>query len=593
MQELKDGVVFFVTYLKKYKLSLAFVVLLTITTTFLQVKAPIYMGRAITDLAKYVAMLSNPQTHDLASKSAFNNALFMMLMFFIFNALAMLISSFIISRITGYSTNAMRIGLFKKLQKLTIKYFDSHQDGEILSRFTSDLDNIFNAMNQGLFQLFSNIMLMIGILIMMFNENTQLAWVTIASTPISLLIAMVMIKKARYYVDLQQDEVGKLNGYINEQISGEKIIITNGLQKQSINKFLEYNERVRDATFKGQVYSGMLFPLMQGMSLINTAVVIFFGSWLALHGSMSQATALGLVVVFVQYSQQYYQPITQLTSMYNTLQLALTGAHRINEVHKQPNEPDNAVGKPFDNIKKAIVLKNVKFGYNPGKEILHGISLDVEKGHMIALVGPTGSGKTTVMNLLNRFYDVTDGQVLLDDTDIRELSLATLRKNVGIVLQESVLFSGTIRENIKFGKPNATDQEMIEATKQANIHDFINGLDQGYDTQVSDENSVFSTGQKQLLSIARTILTNPKLLILDEATSNVDTVTEAKIQKAMDNVIQGRTSFVIAHRLKTILNADKIVVLKDGNIIEVGNHEQLLAANGFYAELYTNQMVFE
>lgn len=593
MQDLKGGITFFVTYLKKYKLSLLFVVMLTIATTFFQVKAPIYMGRAITELAKYVAMLSNPATHGLASKTNFHHALFLMLMFFIFNAVAMLLSSFIISRITGYSTNAMRIGLFAKLQKLTVKYFDSHQDGEILSRFTSDLDNIFNAMNQGLFQLFSNITLMIGILIMMFNENAQLAWVTIASTPITILIAILMINRARFYVNLQQDEVGKLNGYINEQISGEKIIITNGLQKKSVAKFVEYNERVRQSTFKGQVYSGMLFPLMQGMSLINTAIVIFFGSWLALNGNLSQATALGLVVIFVQYSQQYYQPITQLTSMYNTLQLALTGARRINEVHQQPNEPRNGVDKNFTDIQKAVTLKDVKFGYNAEKEILHGISLNVDKGQMVALVGPTGSGKTTVMNLLNRFYDVTEGQVLFDGVDVRDISLTNLREQVGIVLQESVLFSGTIRQNIKFGKPDATDLDMIAAAKQANIHEFIMSLENGYDTHVSDENSVFSTGQKQLMSIARTILTNPRLLILDEATSNVDTVTEAKIQKAMDNVIQGRTSFVIAHRLKTILNADKIVVLKDGNILEEGTHTQLLAENGFYAELYNNQMVFE
>ncbi|CAH0419481.1 ABC transporter ATP-binding protein [Periweissella ghanensis] len=593
MQEFKQGTKFFVQYLKQYKLGMAFVFVLTIVSTYLQVKAPIFMGNAITDLAKYVELRLNPMTHNLASKADFHHALMLMLMFFLFNAVAMFISSLVISRITGYSTNAMRVGLFQKLQKMTIKYFDSHKDGEILSRFTSDLDNIFNAMNQGLFQLFSNITLMIGILIMMFRESAELAWVTVASTPIAILSAFFMIRKARYYVDLQQDEVGRLNGYINEQITGERVIITNGLQKESVDNFLDHNERVRKATFTGQVYSGMLFPLMQGMSLINTAVVIFFGSYLALHGDMSRATALGLVVIFVQYSQQYYQPITQLTSMYNMLQLALTGARRINEVMVEPNEINPTDGKHIDNLKKQIILDDVHFGYDADREILHGISIEVDKGQMVALVGPTGSGKTTVMNLLNRFYDVTGGSVKFDGVDVREMDIDSLRNHVGIVLQDSVLFSGTIRDNIIFGKPDATDDEMHAAAEEANIHDFIMSLEDGYDTKVTDENSVFSTGQKQLISIARTILTNPDLLILDEATSNVDTVTEARIQKAMDNVIKGRTSFVIAHRLKTILNADKIVVLKDGNIIEEGNHHELLAENGFYAELYNNQMVFE
>lgn len=259
----------------------------------------------------------------------------------------------------------------------------------------------------------------------------------------------------------------------------------------------------------------------------------------------------------------------------------------------EPNEINPTDGKHIDNLKKQIILDDVHFGYDADREILHGISIEVDKGQMVALVGPTGSGKTTVMNLLNRFYDVTGGSVKFDGVDVREMDIDSLRNHVGIVLQDSVLFSGTIRDNIIFGKPDATDDEMHAAAEEANIHDFIMSLEDGYDTKVTDENSVFSTGQKQLISIARTILTNPDLLILDEATSNVDTVTEARIQKAMDNVIKGRTSFVIAHRLKTILNADKIVVLKDGNIIEEGNHHELLAENGFYAELYNNQMVFE
>ncbi len=325
------------------------------------------------------------------------------------------------------------------------------------------------------------------------------------------------------------------------------------------------------------------------MSLINTAVVIFFGGWLALHSGGNRVVALGLIVVFVQYSSQFYQPITQISSQYNMLQLAMTGAKRINSLLTQQSEISPKDGKKITGIKHDVAFNNVHFGYNQDHEILHGISMKATKGKMVALVGPTGSGKTTTINLLNRFYDVDSGSVTFDGTDVRKLDLASLRKQVGVVLQEAVLFSGTIRDNIKFGRPAASDDEMIDAAKQANIHDYIMSLPDGYDTKIDNDNSIFSTGQKQLVSIDRTILTNPSLLVLDEATSNVDTVTEQKLQKAMDNVIDGRTSFVIAHRLKTILNADEIVVLKDGKIIERGNHAELLKNNGFYAQLYRDQ----
>jgi ATP-binding cassette subfamily B multidrug efflux pump len=308
---------------------------------------------------------------------------------------------------------------------------------------------------------------------------------------------------------------------------------------------------------------------------------------------MSTAAGLGLIVVFVNYSQEYYQPITQITSIYNMLQLAVTGARRLSEVHEQAEEINPKNGHQLTAIQKDVTLDKVKFGYQKDKEILHDVTVNVNRGEMVALVGPTGSGKTTVMNLLNRFYDVTGGSVKFDGVDIREFDIKSLREHVGIVLQDSVLFSGTVADNIKFGQPDATDEAMMSAAKQANIHDFIMTLPDQYHTFVNDETSVFSTGQKQLLSIARTILTNPTFLILDEATSNVDTVTESRIQAAMDNVIAGRTSFVIAHRLKTILGADKIVVLKDGRVIEQGNHDELVKQNGFYAELYHNQMVFE
>ncbi|MGM0219567.1 ABC transporter ATP-binding protein [Enterococcus sp. AZ126] len=580
---------FFFHYLKRYKLTFFFIFVTIVMATYFQVKAPQFVGEAIQELANYVGALSQG-TDD---KSKFISVIWKLLMFYVLTSAANFIYSILFTQVVGKSTNRMRIGLFNKLEKLTIRFFDSHQDGEILSRFTSDLDNIQNSLNQALLQVLTNAALFVGILIMMFRQNVQLAWATIASTPVAILIAVIVISKARKYVDIQQDEVGKLNGYMDEKISGQRVIITNGLQEETIDGFLEHNQTVRKATFKGQVYSGLLFPMMQGMSLVNTAIVIFFGGWLALNGDLEKTVALGLVVTFVQYSQQYYQPLMQISSGYSMIQLAITGARRLNEMFDEPDEVNPKDGKRIDGINESVTLNHVDFGYDPEVPILKDVSINVKKGEMVALVGPTGSGKTTIMNLLNRFYDVNSGSVAFDGADIRDIDLSSLRTHVGIVLQDSVLFSGTIRANISFGKPEATNEEIIEAAKQANIHEFIMAQEKDYDTEITEENNIFSTGQKQLISIARTIITNPSLLILDEATSNVDTVTEAKIQKAMDEAIKGRTSFVIAHRLKTILNADRIVVLRNGEVIEEGNHHELLKQDGFYAELYHNQFVFE
>ena len=592
---------FFYHYLKKYKWSFLIAIITVIIGTYLQVKAPEYLGQAIGELGNYASEYLKAQAvaaktgtaMAVVSKSAFFDVLWKLLIFYLLTSAAQFIYTILFSRIVGYGTNKMRTGLFGKLERMTIAYFDKHQDGEILSRFTSDLDNIQNTLNQSLVQVFQNVALFIGLIIIMFQQNVKLAWVTIASTPVAIIFAIFIIRQAKKYVDIQQDEVGHLNGFMDEKISGQKAIIVNGLQEDTVKDFLKHNEAVREATFKGQAYSGMLWPLMQGMSLFNTAIVIFFGSWLVVNDGMSLSVGLALVVTFVQYSQQYYQPLMQISSNFTQLQTAITGARRLNEIFDEPDEIRPKDGLILNHLESGVALEHVDFSYNIGQPILKDVNLTVDKGQMVALVGPTGSGKTTIMNLLNRFYDVNDGSIKIDGQDIRQYDLDSLRSHVGIVLQDSVLFTGTIKENIAFGKPAATQEEIIAAAKQANIHEFIVKLDDGYDTQIDDENNIFSTGQKQLISIARTIITNPSLLILDEATSNVDTVTEAKIQAAMEIAISGRTSFVIAHRLKTILNADKIVVLKDGEVIEEGNHHELLKQQGFYSELYHNQFVFE
>ncbi|HEL2738583.1 TPA: ABC transporter ATP-binding protein [Streptococcus suis] len=589
---------FFWFYFKRYKLSFAVIFLAIVAATYLQVKTPVFLGNAITEMGKigqaYFASVQMGQSDFKPDLSDFNWVMLNLFFAYAATVVASLIYTLLFTLIVAHSTNRMRKGLFGKLERLTVAFFDSHKDGDILSRFTSDLDNIQNAFNQSLTQVVTNIALYVGMVIMMFRQDTRLALVTIASTPVALIALVVIIRLSRKYTDKQQAAVSKLNAYMDEKISGQKAIIVQGVQEETIDGFLELNEEVRRTTFKGRLFGGVLFPFMNGMSLVNTAIVIFAGSSIVLNdSSLETAAALGLVVTFVQYSQQYYQPIMQVAASWAELQLAFTGAHRIQEMFDEPEEvrPQNA--PLFTELKEGVEIKDIDFGYLPGQKVLDKVSISAPKGKMVAVVGPTGSGKTTIMNLINRFYDVNGGSVAFDGRDIREYDLDSLRDKVGIVLQESVLFSGTIADNIRFGDETIS-QEMVEiAARATHIHDFIMSLPEGYETFVTDDENVFSTGQKQLISIARTLLTDPQVLILDEATSNVDTVTEAKIQKAMEAIIAGRTSFVIAHRLKTILNADEIIVLKDGKIIEQGNHSQLLKLNGFYAELYHNQFVFE
>ncbi|HEM5319865.1 TPA: ABC transporter ATP-binding protein [Streptococcus suis] len=589
---------FFWFYFKRYKLSFAVIFLAIVAATYLQVKTPVFLGNAIAEMGKigqaYFMANQTGQADFQPDMADFNGVMLNLFFAYAATVVASLIYTLLFTRIVAHSTNRMRKGLFGKLERLTVAFFDSHKDGDILSRFTSDLDNIQNAFNQSLTQVVTNIALYVGMVIMMFRQDTRLALVTIASTPVALVALVLIIRLSRKYTDKQQAAVSKLNAYMDEKISGQKAIIVQGVQEETIDGFLELNEEVRRTTFKGRLFGGILFPFMNGMSLVNTAIVIFAGSSIVLNdSSLETAAALGLVVTFVQYSQQYYQPIMQVAASWAELQLAFTGAHRIQEMFDEPEEvrPQNA--PLFTELKEGVEIKDIDFGYLPGQKVLDKVSISAPKGKMVAVVGPTGSGKTTIMNLINRFYDVNGGSVAFDGRDIREYDLDSLRDKVGIVLQESVLFSGTIADNIRFGDESIS-QEMVEtAARATHIHDFIMSLPEGYETFVTDDENVFSTGQKQLISIARTLLTDPQVLILDEATSNVDTVTEAKIQKAMEAIIAGRTSFVIAHRLKTILNADEIIVLKDGKVIEQGNHSQLLKLNGFYAELYHNQFVFE
>ena len=586
-------IAFFWQYFKRYKLSFVVVLLMMITATVFQVLFPVYVGQAVQHLVELGrAFAEKGETDQILS--TFGSVMGSVLVSFVCLSVSSLIYMLLMTRVIAHSTNEMRKGLFGKLSKMTVAFFDRHQDGDILSRFTSDLDNILQALNESMIQVMSNALLYMGLVIIMFVQNARLAWITVASTPVAFLLLVVIVRLARKYTNLQQKEVGRLNAYMDETISGQKAVIVQGMQEEVIKGFIEQNDRVRSATFKGRTFSGLLFPIMNGMNLINTAIVIFVGSAVLLSDpNVETAVAVGLITTFTQFSQQYYQPIIQIAASWGSLQLAFTGADRIQEMFDAPEEvrPENAPA--FTELTDSVEIKHVDFSYVEGKPILKDVSILAPKGKMTAVVGPTGSGKTTIMNLLNRFYDVDSGSIEFDGRDIRDYELDSLRSHVGIVLQDSVLFSGTIRDNIRFGVPDAS-QEMVEtAARATHIHDYIESLPDKYDTIVDDDQNIFSTGQKQLISIARTLLTDPQVLILDEATSNVDTVTESKIQQAMEAVVAGRTSFVIAHRLKTILNADQIIVLKDGEVIEQGNHHQLLKLGGFYSELYHNQFVFE
>ena len=586
-------IAFFWQYFKRYKLSFVVVLLMMITATVFQVLFPVYVGQAVQHLVELGrAFAEKGETDQILS--TFGSVMGSVLVSFVCLSVSSLIYMLLMTRVIAHSTNEMRKGLFGKLSKMTVAFFDRHQDGDILSRFTSDLDNILQALNESMIQVMSNALLYLGLVIIMFVQNARLAWITVASTPVAFLLLVVIVRLARKYTNLQQKEVGRLNAYMDETISGQKAVIVQGMQEEVIKGFIEQNDRVRLATFKGRTFSGLLFPIMNGMNLINTAIVIFVGSAVLLSDpNVETAVAVGLITTFTQFSQQYYQPIIQIAASWGSLQLAFTGADRIQEMFDAPEEvrPENAPA--FIELTDSVEIKHVDFSYVEGKPILKDVSILAPKGKMTAVVGPTGSGKTTIMNLLNRFYDVDSGSIEFDGRDIRDYELDSLRSHVGIVLQDSVLFSGTIRDNIRFGVPDAS-QEMVEtAARATHIHDYIESLPDKYDTLVDDDQNIFSIGQKQLISIARTLLTDPQVLILDEATSNVDTVTESKIQQAMEAVVAGRTSFVIAHRLKTILNADQIIVLKDGEVIEQGNHHQLLKLGGFYSELYHNQFVFE
>ncbi len=482
---------------------------------------------------------------------------------------------------------ALRRTMFAKLQKLPLGYYDSRSNGEVMSRLSNDLDNVSSTISQSTIQLMGGVIAIGGSLVMMLVLSPVLTLASLITVPLVFLLARTITKRTRVLFKDQQAELGRLNGHIEESISGLEIVQAFNQERRSIQTFDEVNERLFKVGLRAQIWSGYMMPLLSVINNIGFAAVAIVGGVLAVQGDIT----VGVIAAFLSYSRQFVRPINEIANIYNLLQAGVAGAERAFEVldeREEPEDPPHAV--PVAATKGHIVFEDVEFGYRPDVPILKGVSFTAQPGSRTALVGPTGAGKTTVVNLLTRFYDVTRGRILLDGRDLRAYTRDSLRRSFGIVLQDTYLFSGTIRDNIKYGKPEADDTELAAAARLANAHSFIERLPKGYDTVLTENGGNLSQGQRQLLAIARVILADPSILILDEATSSIDTRTEQHIQEALANVMKGRTCFIIAHRLNTIRDADTIMVVDGGTIIESGSHDELLRRNGFYARMYRNSL---
>lgn len=568
------GLKFILSYLKEHKTKLIIISFSIIVYTLTKLIGPFLMGYIIDN---YITI---PNVDGLVK--------WVIVLFCVYalSSLAGWFQNYINADVASQTVNKIRTDLFNKIETLSLRFFDSTPHGELLSRFTNDIDNIGITLSNSIIELTSNLIQLVGVLIFMLILNVKLALITLIATPLLAIIVTFLIKRTRKLYGEQQGKLGDLNAYIEEEISGLKVVKAYGLENEVVRRFHEKNKSFKDTAIKAQFTSYLMIPLMNGLSNVTLVLIIVAGSMLTLKGDAS----IGLIVTFINFARLFFQPINQMSNLYNQLGLAFTGAERVMDILKEePDIKNTPNAKEIDVLNGYVNMKDVSFSYNDEKTILKRINIEAFKGEKIAIVGPTGSGKTTIINLLNRFYDTKDGEIYFDDLKIKDINFYSLRKRIGIVLQNTILFSGTIRENLLFGKEDATDNEIETACIKANIHDYIISLPKGYDTEITSDSNIFSKGQKQLLSIARTILANPDILILDEATSNVDMITEQKLQQAMNTMMEGRTSFVIAHRLKTIINSDKIVVIKDGKVVEEGTHKDLISLKGFYNELYQNQ----
>ncbi|WP_339315125.1 ABC transporter ATP-binding protein [Paenibacillus sp. FSL R10-2734] len=495
------------------------------------------------------------------------------------------VQAYVMTSVSQNTVFELRRDLFSKYQQLPIKFFDTRANGELMSRATNDIESVSSTLNQSVTQLLNSLITLSGSLVIMLMLNVPLTVVSLITIPLVLLASRKIIGLSRTYFRNQQRHLGELGGFIEETISGQRVVKQYSREEAEVNRFRTISGELNKVSIKAQIVSGLVGPVMNMINNLGFAIIAGVGGWMAFH---NMAT-VGIIVSFLTYSKQFGRPIADLANQYNLIQSAIAGAERVFEVLEMPSEYGDEVSQDLPRLKGEVVFQDVSFAYKPDSPILSGVTFEAKPGEKIALVGPTGAGKTTIVNLLIRFYDLNGGTIRIDGRDIRELDKNALRSQLGMVLQDAHVFSGTIRENIRFGRLDATDQEIEQAAQLANADAFIKRLPHGYETLLNAEGSNLSHGQRQLLTIARAILADPAILILDEATSSVDTRTEMHIQQAMKNLMKGRTSFVIAHRLSTIQDADRILVIQGGGIAEQGSHEELLAMQGAYYELYNTQ----
>ena len=505
---------------------------------------------------------------------------------YVLSAIFRYIQTWIMTQVTQTVTFRMRQQLSEKINRLPLSYFDKQTYGEVLSRITNDVDTISQTLNQSLSQIVTSTVTVLGILVMMFSISCQMSLVALLVLPLAGGVITLIAKSSQKQFLRQQTQLGELNGHIEEMYGGHQVMRVFNGKKKSIAKFSKINNRLQESAWKAQFFSGLIHPIINFISNIGYVAMTILGGWLAINGRLK----IGDIQAFIQYVDQFNQPLVQVANIANILQSTAAAAERVFEFLDEPEEkPEGKDLVRLPNVKGEVEFDNVVFGYKPDQTIIKGLSAHIKPGQRVAIVGPTGAGKTTLVNLLMRFYEINSGSIKIDGVDIRKMKRSDVRQMFGMVLQDTWLFNGTIRQNLMYGNPKATEEEMIKTAKEAHVDHFVRSLPGGYDMVLGEEAANISQGEKQLLTIARAMLEKAPMLILDEATSSVDTRTEVLIQKAMDKLMQGKTSFVIAHRLSTIRDADLILVVKDGNIIEQGNHETLLKQNGFYAELYNSQ----
>ena len=571
-------------YMERYKFRFMLMFVFAVAGTVFNIVGPKILGKATTELYKgLVAKVNETGGIDFEK---IGMILLWTLGLYLASALFSFIQGFVMTGISNDVTYNLRKDISKKINRLPMNYFESRTNGEILSRVTNDVDTLQMSLNQSMTQLITSVTTLIGVFIMMLSINVWMTLAALLILPVSMLIINKVMKHSQKYFQAQQDYLGRVNGQIEENFGGHDVVRVFNKEQDVLTEFERDNGKLYESAWKSQFFSGMMMPIMQFVGNLGYVMVALLGGIFVIKGRIE----VGDIQSFFQYIRNFTQPIQQIAQVTNLLQSSAAASERVFEFLEEPEEelqPENP--DSIEGLEGNVQFEHVKFGYNPDKIIVNDFSADVHDGQKIAIVGPTGAGKTTMVKLLMRFYDVNGGSIKVDGHDVRNFNRSNLREMFGMVLQDTWLFSGTIMENIRYGRLDATDEEVIAAAKAAHIHNFIMQQPGGYQMVLDEETSNVSQGQKQLLTIARAILADNKILILDEATSSVDTRTEMQIQKAMDNLMKGRTSFVIAHRLSTIRDADLILVMKDGDIIEQGNHEELLARKGFYADLYNSQ----